>query len=164
MKYLKYSFFVLFILSFASCNNGKFSQIKTIEFPVHESRLAVTAQFSAPSPDGDINLPEAFISHSLGIVDEQEYEIIDEAVVELHKDGSLLYELTYDTPRAKYIGDINQELTEGTYTLKVDAPNFDAVEVVQTMPRKAEVLSSTCLLYTSPSPRDATLSRMPSSA
>ena len=27
-----------------------------------------------------------------------------------------------------------------------------------------EVLNTTCLLYTSPSPRDATLSRMPSSA
>ena len=27
-----------------------------------------------------------------------------------------------------------------------------------------ELLSNTCLLYTSPSPRDATLSRMPSSA
>ena len=29
---------------------------------------------------------------------------------------------------------------------------------------KADVLKDTCLLYTSPSPRDATLSRMPSSA
>ena len=29
---------------------------------------------------------------------------------------------------------------------------------------KAEVLLKVCLLYTSPSPRDATLSRMPSSA
>ena len=31
-------------------------------------------------------------------------------------------------------------------------------------PRRAEINASTCLLYTSPSPRDATLSRMPSSA
>ena len=30
--------------------------------------------------------------------------------------------------------------------------------------RRTEGISSTCLLYTSPSPRDATLSRMPSSA
>ena len=30
--------------------------------------------------------------------------------------------------------------------------------------RLAQVLDTTCLLYTSPSPRDATLSRMPSSA
>ena len=31
-------------------------------------------------------------------------------------------------------------------------------------PRKSMLSGSTCLLYTSPSPRDATLSRMPSSA
>ena len=30
--------------------------------------------------------------------------------------------------------------------------------------RECEIMAYTCLLYTSPSPRDATLSRMPSSA
>ena len=39
--------------------------------------------------------------------------------------------------------------------------NLDAVEMV---PPNVYIDAPTCLLYTSPSPRDATLSRMPSSA
>ena len=53
---------------------------------------------------------------------------------------------------------------------------FDAVELGMDMfshdraifsvlfPEKTKLQASSCLLYTSPSPRDATLSRMPSSA
>ena len=40
----------------------------------------------------------------------------------------------------------------GTYTISLEASNADGAN------------TATCLLYTSPSPRDATLSRMPSSA
>ena len=39
--------------------------------------------------------------------------------------------------------------------------HFDRID---TQVRKREFVTHTCLLYTSPSPRDATLSRMPSSA
>ena len=49
-----------------------------------------------------------------------------------------------------------------------DVVRIDAVRQVVMMRailgREAEVREKTCLLYTSPSPRDATLSRMPSSA
>ena len=40
----------------------------------------------------------------------------------------------------------------------------EVVDVVSAMAGLATVDGDTCLLYTSPSPRDATLSRMPSSA
>ena len=39
-----------------------------------------------------------------------------------------------------------------------------AAEIAEITTAEAPTWSNTCLLYTSPSPRDATLSRMPSSA
>ena len=49
-------------------------------------------------------------------------------------------------------------------TQKVTAENMAACERVQPPTTVDYNLTYTCLLYTSPSPRDATLSRMPSSA
>ena len=46
--------------------------------------------------------------------------------------------------------------------------NFNKPEIISRLPGRNAIghvrYSTTCLLYTSPSPRDATLSRMPSSA
>ena len=46
------------------------------------------------------------------------------------------------------------------YQLKVD----EVRNAISTMNQAPDLKVSSCLLYTSPSPRDATLSRMPSSA
>ena len=48
---------------------------------------------------------------------------------------------------------------KGTYKTTVEKAGYDSYEVM-VFPK----VSKSCLLYTSPSPRDATLSRMPSSA
>ena len=42
--------------------------------------------------------------------------------------------------------------------------NLETALSVESIIREESVVPATCLLYTSPSPRDATLSRMPSSA
>ena len=42
--------------------------------------------------------------------------------------------------------------------------NFGPLQVSWAFQRNGQIIPGTCLLYTSPSPRDATLSRMPSSA
>ena len=57
-------------------------------------------------------------------------------------------------------GSINT--TDFEITLNSDDENSNASEA--TLEQVADTLDNTCLLYTSPSPRDATLSRMPSSA
>ena len=44
------------------------------------------------------------------------------------------------------------------------SPNGPQAFVIQAADHTGKVVASSCLLYTSPSPRDATLSRMPSSA
>ena len=68
----------------------------------------------------------------------------------------------------------NKEPTKQTYLqyfmevlVKTEFPTSLATLLLQMLPNleyKVSVLHKTCLLYTSPSPRDATLSRMPSSA
>ena len=51
----------------------------------------------------------------------------------------------------------NDSTTTGSLTLLEVSPIYNHAEAIN-------INSNTCLLYTSPSPRDATLSRMPSSA
>ena len=55
---------------------------------------------------------------------------------------------------------VNPDNTFGKGFSWITAPEYD-VEALQDIAKQHEF---TCLLYTSPSPRDATLSRMPSSA
>ena len=69
--------------------------------------------------------------------------------------------------------DVNFTTDEGTWMSLDVSPNgqtivFDMLGDIYTMPvsggKAKAIRTGICLLYTSPSPRDATLSRMPSSA
>ena len=65
----------------------------------------------------------------------------------------------YDEGRAKIRGDHPQEIKVAVDTF------FKAGKILVDNPESGNIPSEyVCLLYTSPSPRDATLSRMPSSA
>ena len=60
-----------------------------------------------------------------------------------------------------------EQLESGLHCASVNPiadPIVDDQAVLAQFPELINVLSQLCLLYTSPSPRDATLSRMPSSA
>ena len=61
----------------------------------------------------------------------------------------------FDAIRQGKIQRVNDTIRAAEYNRLVD---------IETRNAAASRLSSDCLLYTSPSPRDATLSRMPSSA
>ncbi|MEM6967207.1 MAG: DUF4249 domain-containing protein [Bacteroidota bacterium] len=147
MKKLKYSLFAIILLCTASCSEDRFSQVKNIDFPEHESRLAVTANLSVPENtffSGELLTPTLFVGHSLGILDENEYDTISNATVELFKDGNLFYEFEYDPIQNNYVGPDPDLLPidSGTYTLEVSAPNYDKVSATQTMPSRAEVISA----------------------
>ena len=81
--------------------------------------------------------------------------------------GATIYEWTINGQPA---GDNSQELTvdwsqNGSFQICVTAKNAcDEAPPTCELVQITSIPSQTCLLYTSPSPRDATLSRMPSSA
>lgn len=145
MKILKYSLFLFFVLSVVSCDEDRFTAVKKIEFPEHTPVLAVTSHLGAPSSNPDNTLiPQAFISPSKGILDNNEFELIDDATVKLMKDGNLFYELEYQESDGNYYYyGPTMEITGGTYTLEVDAPGYDPVKATQTLPSKPEVVSAT---------------------
>ena len=59
---------------------------------------------------------------------------------------------------------INGQVTHGTYNATTGLWNIGTLAVNETASLDLDGIVNACLLYTSPSPRDATLSRMPSSA
>ena len=66
--------------------------------------------------------------------------------------------------------DVSKEFVDlkklsGKYEFKIfSEPFLDEAEAIEQLADFEALLIMRCLLYTSPSPRDATLSRMPSSA
>ena len=82
--------------------------------------------------------------------------------------ANLLERINREFKRLILLGDFNINLL--SYKENKDVKSF--VDILQSslitptinLPTRITSQSSTCLLYTSPSPRDATLSRMPSSA
>ena len=61
---------------------------------------------------------------------------------------------------------LHQELPAGAQLINTDQPQaaIEALAAEMAAGRSGVLLASGCLLYTSPSPRDGTKSRMPSSA
>ena len=78
---------------------------------------------------------------------------------------------TWTTPNGRKVSILLEELGVEYKTHSIDiskdeqfAPDFLAIAPNNRIPAIVDHETNTCLLYTSPSPRDATLSRMPSSA
>lgn len=144
MNNLKYYVYILFLISFTSCDEDRFSSTKVIEFPDHVSKLAVTAHLSTPGFDSSfVQLPAVFVGNSLGIIEDEEYSIFPDASVQLYKDGDLLYDFVYDENDNIYIGPENPPLTLGTYRLDVSTDGFDPLSTTQVMPSKANITGVT---------------------
>ncbi len=142
MNYLKYSVYILLLTLVLGCDKDKFSQVKTIEFPAHETKLAVTAQMSTPHFNPNVfTVPSVFVGNSLGIVDTEDYDLIDDATIKFYKGNDELFDFTYDSNNILYFGEAAPELTQGTYRLEVSAPGYDPVSATQTMPTKADIVN-----------------------
>jgi len=134
MKNIKYIWSFLFVSSllwFTSCGEDAFTQVAKIDLPEHKSALAINAHFDA----GETDL-EVYVSHSLSILDSSSYQLINDAKVELYKNGNFFYELNpindkgfYNRLDADPLG-----VEEATYRLEISAPNYNAVVAEQTMP------------------------------
>jgi len=142
MNHLKYCVYILLLTLVLGCGKDKFSQVKVIEFPEHETKLAVTAQMSTPNFNPNVTtVPSVFVGNSLGIVDTEDYDLIDDATIKFFKGNDELFDFTYDNNNLLYLGEPTPELTEGTYRLEVSAPGYDPVSATQTMPSKADIIS-----------------------
>ena len=82
------------------------------------------------------------------------------AIIELGRRPETTFHFNLSTPRGLITDPVNAKTYSGTFT------TMEYRTVSTLFPNKTTYYrkSGTCLLYTSPSPRDATLSRMPSSA
>ena len=143
MKNIKnYILLITLLIVCYGCNEDQFSQIRTIDLPTHESRLAVTSHIG----HGD-TLPSVFVANSLGIIEEAEYDSIYDADVKLYKDGVLFLNFEFDPASHKYFPDASNNLPlileDGIYQMEVSAPNYDPVTATQVLPKTASILNAT---------------------
>ena len=82
------------------------------------------------------------------------------AILESHWWGATLVEEL----RSALADQLSNSPVKGKYSVRVDVQRFDSVPGQYALMDVIWRLRSACLLYTSPSPRDGLLSRMPSSA
>ena len=90
-------------------------------------------------------------------------------IVEAYMSDLPLIAITCDRPWELHNGGANQTVKQKDFykdfvALNIDIPALDKSIHAHSLLANVTELVNTCLLYTSPSPRDATLSRMPSSA
>ena len=136
MKIIKLVF-LLSILMIMSCDEDFFEQVVTVDIPEHTPALAVTANFQ----DSDETLA-VYVSNSVGILDTNEPKIIENATVELLKDGTLLHVLEYAGAGIYGKAGITPLGNENaTYRLNVSAPGFEATTATQQMPQPVNVSS-----------------------
>jgi hypothetical protein len=128
----------LAILIFAGCDPERFSQIVDIEIPPHESRLALNGRFAA----SDTSL-SVLVAHSLGILDDADYRLLEDATVRLFFEGQLLHELPYNPLSLRYELALSQPLGAGPglYRLEALAPGYPPVFAEQRMPRPIPIES-----------------------
>ena len=98
----------------------------------------------------------------------EEYEI-DESFYHKYNDGKYLssYDYFSKPPSTYYVANQNGELSKEIIGIPVINDNVKIKNICKVNKNDIEginIPSSPCLLYTSPSPRDGLLSRMPSSA
>jgi len=123
-------------LFFASCDEEKFTQVRTIDLPEENPRLAVTSKLIVNN-----DAFTTFVSTSKPILDNTEYPEIDNASVNLFKDDVLFMEFAYDEAQKNYIyygAPVSFE--EGTYRMEVEATGYDPIVATQVMPKACEIL------------------------
>jgi hypothetical protein len=127
---------VFVVLALQSCNEDSFSQVINVDIPAHTPVLVVACEIQ----DGAPNI-EAFVSHSLGILDTADFSLIEDATVQLQKDDVTLFPLEFNqqTRRYEHLPQLPFELIPGEYTLTVSTPDFEEVRAVQQAPTPVEI-------------------------
>lgn len=122
----------LALLLWSSCDEDSFSQIVDIDIPEHESRPVLKMDLKAGE-----NNPQTLLSLSQGILDDEEFEVPEDATVTLFQDGAALAQLEYSDDIFKYEAFLGEDIpaTAGvTYRLEAAVPGFEPVFAEQVMP------------------------------
>ena len=138
MKSYSFSIISLIALFFTSCSEDFFEQTVTIDVPEHTPQLAVTSKMTA----GDTAV-WVYVTHSQGILENGQAKPIEDATVELYKDGQLMETLPFQAERFYAKALASPLLADGAeYQLKISAAGFDPVEAVQQMPSPVPITSA----------------------
>ncbi len=123
--------FCFFLLNILSCGDNFFEQVVELDIPEHTPALAVSANFS----DIDTTLA-IYVSNSVGVLEPDQPVIVENATVELFKNGQLLFNFDYNTNGLYGKTDVSPiGNSDAEYVLKVSAPNFVEVSATQFMPQ-----------------------------
>jgi len=137
IKYIVVVVTIVFGMLLGSCNEDQFSQIKVIELPEHSPLLSATANLNK-----DLSIPFIFVSHSKQILDDTDYDIIDDASVKLYKNDELFLDFAWNPSLENYKAASSPEITEGNYKLEISAPNYAPITATQTLPKNCEILDA----------------------
>lgn len=140
MQTIKYIFYIALGFLLMSCGEDFFDSITEIEIPEHEPQLVIRANFDATF--GVEHGHYVRLSHSLGILDTTEFQVVDDAVITLLEDN---------IPKASFISENNvwyntepMTLSEGKeYTLQATSPTYGSIESTQQLPSKGTILNAT---------------------
>lgn len=138
MKNLIYILLPLFL--FSSCDEDFFTTVIQVDAEKHESLVTLNGHFT------NVNSAyQVLVSNSLGIVDTTNYTFFENATVGLFEGNSLIADFGFnpETKLYEYQDVASLPLSSGVdYTLKVDVPDYPAVEVTQKMPSEIEIISA----------------------
>ena len=155
-------FFAVLLLS--GCGGDPFSTVIEADPPEFVKQLAVHCYVN----DTDSTI-YASLSKTRGLLDiQEELGPIDGGMISLYQDGEKLCDFEGEASGGfnnyVYRGTEVFGMKQGEIELRASAPDFPDLFATQTFPAVVPITDITCLLYTSPSPRDQRGSRMPSSA
>lgn len=126
---MKKLIFIAAALAFASCET-----IVNIDLPEHKRALVVNSLFAHDS------VLTVQVSHSIGSLDNSQINFIDNATVEIYKDGNYVATLP-SMGEGKYAAASVVPKHGSSYTVKVSAPSYDPVSSTAAVPAPVAITS-----------------------
>ena len=155
-------------------NRSNIKISKEIEIKYEENALQIIAEkadgalrdalsiFDQMCSFCELNLTEESVSKNLNLLSRSIYIEITDKIISKNIKRSAIYSGNIEGVGPRYCPSIEDKVVK--FSEKASHQIFLEPEGLNDITIYPNGISTSCLLYTSPSPRDATLSRMPSSA
>ncbi len=143
MQTIKYIIYIAFGFLLMSCGEDFFDSITEIEIPAHEPQMVVRANFNPTF--GEQYGYYVSLNHTLGILDTNEYELVEDATVTLLEDNTPKADFIFDEgiTRGSYYTAPSMTLSVGKdYTLRATSPTYGSIESTQQLPTKVNIINA----------------------